>query len=125
MFYYIFDFLVSNILNINISLFLFKIHKIKILDFLYTIIFIILSSCNIELVISMILIFLLNKIIYKLLNYKLINALITYSLYYLILSSDYHSLLINLLFVIILYKKEYKVIGDNNDYKILYKKSFN
>lgn len=113
MYIFLIDFFLSNILNINISLLLYKIIKINTKEFILTLFTIYLLTNNITSIILLILIYLLNKIVFKILNYKLINIIIMYIINYLIIFKYNNSLIINLILVIILVLKEYKILGDN------------
>ena len=109
MYYYLFDFIITILLNLNISTLLYKIHSIKIIDLILTLIIIYLITENIYMIIFLILIFILNKILYKFLSFKLINIIVTYTIYYLILFKLDASLIINIILVILLYLEEYKL----------------
>lgn len=118
MIYYLIDFLCLNICNLNINLYLYGLQNIKLIDFILTLIVILLISNDILLITIFIFIFIINKITYKYLNNRLLIKLILYTFEYLIIFEDIKlSFFLNLLLVIIIEFYKYNNIGDKNAFK--------
>lgn len=118
MIYYLIDFLCLNICNLNINLYLYGLQNIKLIDFILTLIVILLISNDILLITMFIFIFIINKIIYKYLNNRLLIKLILYTFEYLIIFEDIKlSFFLNLLLVIIIEFYKYNNIGDKSAFK--------
>lgn len=118
MIYYLIDFLCLNICNLNINLYLYGLQNIKLIDFILTLIVILLISNDILLITMFIFIFIINKITYKYLNNRLLIKLILYTFEYLIIFEDIKlSFFLNLLLVIIIEFYKYNNIGDKNAFK--------
>lgn len=113
MIYLLIDYLSLNIFNVHLSLYLYKLQNISLIDFILCSIFIYVLSPDILLITIMILIYSLNKIVYRYVYDRLIIKLSLFTFSYLIIYDfiDY-GYFISMIFVIILEISKYNNIGD-------------
>ena len=113
MIYLLIDYLSLNIFNLHLSLYLYKLQNISLIDFILCSIFIYVLSPDILLITIMILIYSLNKIVYRYVYDRLIIKLSLFTFSYLIIYDfiDY-GYFISVIFVIILEISKYNNIGD-------------
>lgn len=113
MIYLLIDYLSLNIFNLHLSLYLYKLQNISLIDFILCSIFIYVLSPDILLITIMILIYSLNKIVYRYVYDRLIIKLSLFTFSYLIIYDfiDY-GYFISMIFVIILEISKYNNIGD-------------
>lgn len=117
--YIILDLILTNVLKININIFLYKIKDLSINNIILSMLFIYVLTNNIYVTLINIAGYILYKITNKYYNNRVINLLI-YSILYLALYRIDINYLINLIICILIDIREYNYIGDIYQNKNLY-----
>ena len=121
MIFVILDTLIFSLTGINITLFLMRIHFMDSISFIFSCLIISILNPNIFLIFCFIIMFLIDKIIFKYARFNLLMYISTYTFYYFILSSEISAYFINLLLIILLYFYKYNYVGEEYDRKKIHK----
>ncbi len=117
MIYVIIDTLTYTFTGIYLCTFLFFFHFMNIKEMTLALVVLYLLNEDVFLCFLFLVMYLIDKIIFKYINYNLLTALSMFTFYYLIINTIDISYFVNLILVIILYCQKYNVLGDHHAIK--------
>lgn len=110
--YLLLDFLTSSLTGVYLTTFLIMLKYISLKDFLLSLIFFLLISDNYYLMIMLIVMYLIEHILAKYVNYNLLFRLSIFTFLYLIISEVNIYYFLNLILVILIHFYKYNISGD-------------
>ena len=112
MIYLLLDTFMYSYVGIFLTTYIYKLHNIKIIELITSLIILFMLSNNIILVSIILIMYLIDHILFKYIKYNFLLMLSINTFFYLILFNMNKYYFINLIIVILLYFKEYNFIGD-------------
>lgn len=117
MIFVLLDTFIYSISGIYLCTFLFFMHNMSFKRFSLALILLYALGENIYLVVVFAIMYFIDNILFKYINYNLLLALSLFTFFYLILNIIDASYFINLILVIILYYHKYNILGELHEYK--------
>lgn len=112
MIYLLFDFITQNFTGIYLASFIFILHFLNTKEFGLSMILLYLLSNNWILLINFLLMYIIDRIVFKYVSYNFLFAISLFTFFYLVLNKIDISYFINLIFVILMYLHKYNNNGD-------------